>query len=194
MNHVQDFSRQFGLGGIAEALGVDFVAHRAVDDAYATMKIAEAICRAEGADGIPDLLKKYGITLGRIEDYEITQTESIGLNAYRVQQEQKKAEREQAKTAFYRFLDKEKRRRAQEGLLKNKAVCFSHPLEIELLLSKKLLSAALAEGALFTSKAEECDIYVCFEGEGGQRLKSVQNGKGRVMTDKEFSVYLGIEA
>ena len=193
MNRVGDFSRQFGLGGIAEALGVEFVAHRAVDDAYATMKIAEALCRAEGVDGIPDLIEKYGITLGNIANYEITQTTSTGLAAYRVEQEKKKEEREQAKTAFYRFVDKEKRRRAKDGLLKCQSVCFSHSLEIELSLSKKLLTAAFAEGAFFTSKAEECDVYVCFEGEGGQRIKSVQNGKGRILTDKEFSAFLGVE-
>lgn len=193
MNRVGDFSRQFGLGGIAEALGVEFVAHRAVDDAYATMKIAEAICRAEGVNGIVELIEKYQITLGRIEDYEITQTTSAGLIAYRQEQEWKKEEREQAKTAFYRFVDKEKRRRAKDGLLKNQSVCFSHPLEIDLPLSKKLLTAAFAQGAFFTSKAEECDLYVCFEGEGGQRIKSVQNGKGRVLTDKEFSILLGVE-
>ena len=193
MNRIGDFSRQFGLGGIAEALGVEFVAHRAVDDAYATMKVAEAICRAEGVADLAELVKKYRITLGRIEDYEITQTMSAGLKAYRLEQEKKKEEREQAKTAFYRFLDKEKRRRAKDGLLKNKSVCFSHPLEIELPLSKKLLTAAFAEGAFFTSKAEECDIYVCFEGEGGQRLKTVQNRKAKVLTVDEFSKYLGAQ-
>ena len=43
MNVVGEFSRQFGLGAIADQLGVEFTAHRAVDDAYATMKVAEAM-------------------------------------------------------------------------------------------------------------------------------------------------------
>ncbi|MBR2442013.1 MAG: 3'-5' exonuclease [Clostridia bacterium] len=190
MNRVGDFSRQFGLGIIAKELGVQFVAHRAVDDAYATMKIAEAMCREEGEDTIlPDLLKKYGVKLGRIENYEITQTTSVGLTAYKEAQERKKEERERTKAAFYRFMDKEKRKRAKEGLLKNQTVCFSHPLELDLPLSKKLLSAAFAEGAFFTSRAEECDLYICFEGEGGQRLNSA---KGKVLTAQEFSAYLGI--
>ncbi|MBQ4053687.1 MAG: hypothetical protein IJD33_05050 [Clostridia bacterium] len=190
MNRVGDFSRQFGLGAIAEQLGVEFTAHRAVDDAYATMRIAEAICRAEGEDvTLPDLLEKYQITLGRIENYEISLTTSAGLELYRIEQEKRKEARERAKVEFYRFADREKRKRAKEGLLKNKSVCFSHPLELELPLSKKLLSAAFAQGAFFTSRAEDCDMYVCFEGEGGQRLKSVQ---GKVLTADEFSTYLGI--
>lgn len=192
MNRIGDFSRQFGLGIIAEQLGVEFVAHRAVDDAYATMRIAEAMCRAEG-EGVTlqDLLEKYAIKTGRIENYEISITTSKGLELYRVEQEKRKEAREKAKVEFYRFADKEKRKRAKEGLLRNQSVCFSHPLELELPLSKKLLSAAFAQGAFFTSRAEECDMYVCFEGEGGLRLKSV---KGKVLTAEEFSAYLGMES
>ena len=190
MNRVGDFTRQFGLGLIAQELGVEFTAHRAVDDAYATMKIAEALCKAEG-EGVSllDVVEKYGIELGKIENYEITQTTSAGLKLYRQEQERRKEEREKAKAEFYRYADREKRKRAKEGRLKNKTVCFSHPLELDLPLSKKLLSAAFSQGAFFTSHAEECDVYVCFEGENGTRLRSV---KGRVFTAEEFSAYLGL--
>ena len=58
MNVKNDFSRQFGLGSIVENLGVDFVAHRAVDDAYATMRVAQELCRAENLS-FPEMLKKY---------------------------------------------------------------------------------------------------------------------------------------
>ena len=47
MNITGDFSKQLGLSAIAGELGVEFTPHRAVDDAYATMKIAEAMCKAE---------------------------------------------------------------------------------------------------------------------------------------------------
>ncbi len=194
MNRVKEFSRQFGLGTIAEELKVSFVAHRAVDDAFATMKIAEAMCAEEGGITLPELLQKYNITLGRIQNYEITQATSQALQEYREAQERKKEEREKRKVAFYNFMDKEKRKRTKEGVLKNKTVCFSHPLEIELPLSKQLLSAAFAAGAFFTSKAEECDLYVCFEGESGPRLKSVQRTGARILTPKEFSSYLGLDA
>ncbi len=190
MNRIGEFSRQFGLGSIAEELGVEFVAHRAVDDAYATMKIAEAMCKTEGENvTLPELLKKYQITLGRIENYEISITTSAGLEAYRVAREKEKEEREKIKTDFYRFMDREKRKRAKEGLLKNKLVCFSHPLELELDLSKPLLREVFAAGGLFISRAEECDFYVCFEGESGARVKSVK--KGRILTVDEFNAYLG---
>lgn len=191
MNKINEFSRQFGLGVIAQQLGVEFVAHCAVDDAYATMRIAEAMCREEGLNFV-QLLEKYEITLGKIENYEITQNTSRAFVEYKLNVERLKEEREKKKIEFYRFADKEKRKRNKDGLLKNKSVCFSHPLEIELPLSKKLLSATFAQGGFFTSKAEECDIYVCFEGESGARVKSVENGKGSVITAQEFSAYLGI--
>lgn len=189
MNKVQEFSRQFGLGVIAEQLHVDFVPHRAVDDAFATMKIAEAMCREEGLT-FTELLKKYEITAGRIENYEITQTTSKSFIEYKREQERQKEERERKKAEFYNFADREKRKRAKEGRLKNKTVCFSHPLELQLPLSKRLLQAAYSQGAFFTSHAENCDIYVCFEDESGPRLKSVQNANARIFYPQEFSIFL----
>ena len=82
MNVIGEFSRQFGLGTIAKELGVEFTAHRAVDDAYATMKVAEAMCNASGLT-FPQLLEKYQITMGRIENYEIRQNTSVALEAYK---------------------------------------------------------------------------------------------------------------
>ncbi len=191
MNVVSNFSRQFGLGGIAEDLGVEFLAHRAVDDAYATMKIAEAMCKEQSLT-LLQLLEKYDIEFGEISDYEITPPTSKALCEYKIEQERRKEEREKIKAEFYHFADKEKRKRARNGLLKSKSVCFSHPLELDLPLSKKLLQAAFAEAAYFTSKAEICDFYVCLEGESGPRLKSAQNGKARILTSQEFAAYLGI--
>ncbi|MBQ8229726.1 MAG: hypothetical protein IJZ32_03410, partial [Clostridia bacterium] len=189
MNRIGDFSRQFGLGSIAQELGVEFVAHRAVDDAYATMKIAEAMCKAEGLT-FAQMLEKYQIKTGRIENYEITQTSSIAQLAYKAEQEKRKEERERLKAEFHIFADREKRRRAKDGRLKNKSVCFSHPLEMQLPLSKRLLSAAFAQGAYLTYRAEECDIYICFENESGPRLRSVQSGKAQILTPEQFEAYL----
>ena len=191
MNRKGEFSRQFGLGSIAEELGVEFTAHCAVDDAYATMKVAEAMCKEEGLT-FPALIEKYEITLGKIDNYEITQMTSTAQIEYKALQEKKKEEREQKKAEFYRFFDREKRKRQKDGKLKGKTVCFSHPLELELELSKKLLSAVFAEAGYFTSRAEECDIYVCFEGENGARLKSAQERNSKIIFAKEFAELLGV--
>ncbi len=192
MTKIQDFSRQFGLGAIAEKLGVEFVAHRAVDDAYATMKVAEAMCKEEGCT-LFELLRKHEVVLGKIEDYQIELPSSRALVEYRAEQERRREEREKKKVAFYRFVDRERRHRSKEGLLKGKLVCFSHPLELELELSKPLLSATYAAAGNFTSHAEDCHVYVRFEGEGGPRLNSVREGGGKILTPQEYAAFLGVE-
>ena len=189
MNKIGDFSRQFGLGIIAQELGVEFTAHRAVDDAYATMKIAEALCKEAGLS-FAQLLEKYEIQKGRIENYEITQTTSKAFLAYKKEVERRKEERERAKVAFHVFVDKEKRRRAKDGVLKGKTVCFSHPLELDLPLAKALVKELFAQGGYLTYRAEECNVYVCFENESGPRLKSVQSGGARIFTPQQFMVFL----
>ena len=189
MNVIGEFSRQFGLGAIAQELGVEFTAHRAVDDAYATMRVAEAMCKAEGLS-FTQLLEKYQITTGRIENYEIRQNTSVGYVKFKQEQERRKEERERRKAEFHVFADKEKRRRAKDGKLKNKRICFSHPLELQTDLAKSLLLKAFAQGAFYSYRAEECDIYVCFETENGQRLKSAEGAKAKIFTPEGLDLYL----
>ncbi len=191
MNKIGEFSRQFGLGSIAEQLGVEFVAHRAVDDAYATMKVAEAMCKEENCS-LTELIEKYQIRLGKIENYEITQATSKPFIAHKVAQEKRKEEREQRKIEFYRFADREKRRRSKEGALKGKKVCFSHPLVLEVEISKPLVSAVFDAGGFFTSHAEECDLYIGFEGENGARIKTATSVGAKTLTVADLKEVLGV--
>ncbi|MBQ8291799.1 MAG: hypothetical protein IJX88_04770 [Clostridia bacterium] len=186
MNRIGDFTRQFGLGAIAEELGVEFTPHRAVDDAYATMRVAEAMCKAENLT-LCKLLEKYEITLGKTENREVTQNTSVSFEAYKRNREKAKEERERKRAAFHVFADKAKRNRAKEGKLKTKTVCFSHALELQTELAERLLCAAFAQAAKITFRAEECDIYVCFETESGARLQSVKARGARVVTPEEFA-------
>ncbi len=189
MNKIGDFSRQFGLETIANDLGVQFTPHRAVDDAYATMRIAEAMC-AESGVTFTELLKKYSVTVGKIENYEITQSNSAAFIAYRKEKERQKEERERLRVEFHIFADREKRKRAKEGKLKNQLVCFSHALELQTPLAKRLLTAAFEEAAFCTFRAEECDVYVCLENEGGLRRQSAEARGARVFTSEDFEAYL----
>ena len=90
-------------------------------------------------------------------------------------------------------LKSEKRKREKEGKLKNKTVCFSHAVELDLPLAKKLLSAAFAQAAKVTFRAEECDLYVCYASESGQRLQSVKDRGKTVFTIEDFTKHLGLE-
>ncbi len=189
MNVVGEFSRQFGLGVIAEELGVSFTAHRAMDDAYATMKIAQALCEKQSLS-LPRLIEQYEITLGSIENYEVTQTTSAPFRAFKQAREREKEERERARAQFHIFADRAKRRRAKDGALKNKTVCFSHPLELQTELAKSLLLSAFEQAAQITYRAEECDIYICFETENGARLQSAKARGARVFTPEQFAEFI----
>ncbi len=190
MNVIGDFSRQYGLGAIAERLGVEFTPHRAVDDAYATMKVAQALCKSENRS-LLELMEKYEVKAGRIENYEITLNTSTGAERYKKEREEAKAARDKARAQFHIFADKERRKRAKEGKLKNKTVCFSHALELDTPLAKKLLKGAFALAANITYRAEECDLYVCYDFENCPRLQSVRAKNTPVFTPESFEKYLG---
>ena len=192
MNKIGDFSRQFGLGAIAKDLGVEFTPHRAVDDAYATMKVAEAMCKKENLS-LPMLLKKYQITLGRIENYQVTQTTSEGFAAFKAAREKAKEEREKARAAFHVFADRAKRKRNKDGKLKNKRVCFSHALELNQPFVNHLLTSAFQEGALISFRSEECDVYVCFESENDMRKQSAERVGARVYSATAFAALLEVK-
>ncbi len=185
MNRIADFSRQFGLGAIAKELSVEFTPHRAVDDAYATMKVAEAMCNAESLT-LSQLLKKYRITLGKTENLEVVQNTSESFEAYRAAREKAKEERDKKRAAFHVFADREKRKRAKDGKLKDKTFCFSHALELQTEMAQSLVKAAFAQAARITFRAEECELYVCFETENGPRLQSVKERGARVLTPEAF--------
>ena len=192
MTKTGDFSKQLGLGAIADALGVEFTPHRAVDDAYATMRIAKAMCEEDGVS-LPELLDKYQIRLGEIKDYQVSPTNSVAFEQYKFEREQAKIKRERARAEFHVFADRAKRKRAKEGKLQGKTVCFSHALELDVPFAKKLLKAAFNEAAYLTFRAEECDTYICVENENGGRLKSAQERKARIFLAQEFAEYLGVE-
>ena len=191
MTRTGDFSKQLGLGAIADALGVEFTPHRAVDDAYATMRIAKAMCEEEGLL-LPQLIEKHQITLGKIENYEITQPNSVAFAKYKQEREQARLKREKARAEFHIFADRAKRKRAKEGKLQGKTICFSHTLELDVPLAKKLLKAAFDQAAQLTYRAEECDAYIYTENENGARLKSAQDRKARMFSVEEFADYLGV--
>ena len=191
MNEIKDFSRQFGLGAIAQDLGVEFTAHRAVDDAYATMRIAKAMCEQTGLS-FPDLLKKHAIRLGSIQDFEITQNTSVAFEQYKLEREQAKEQREKKRAEFHIYADRARRKRAKEGKLKDVSVCFSHALELDTSLAQTLLVSAFEQAARITYRAEECDVYVCLEGESGPRLQSAKDRGASIYTSEQFQKLLQV--
>lgn len=180
----KDMQRQYKLETIAEELGVAFTPHRAEDDAYATMKIAEAMCKTEGVS-LRELLKKYGITCGKIKDYAITPVSSVAGRREKEEAKKRRERREKALAAFHRAADLGARRRNKSGALKSVSVCFSRRVQEDSELALPLLSALYKAGAKYVYQPAECDWYVCFAGESGARRTAAEEGGAKICTPEE---------
>ncbi len=174
MNTENDYSRQVGLGAMAEDLGVEFTPHRAVDDAYATMRVCEALCRREGI-GVQGLIDRYRIRGGRIEGYRITNCTSPGLKEYFREKEELRVQTAKAHDEFYRYVNKNMHKRKKGGALEGKVFCFSKDVETDVPMSVKLVACIFNSGGRYTSHPGECNVYIA-RGEGGTRFESALAG------------------
>ncbi len=170
MNREGNFSRQFGLQAMAEDLGVEFTPHRAVDDAYATMRVCEAMCRREGTS-VAGLARRFAIRPGKISGFEIRTPTSVACDAYHAAREKQKAERAKAHEEFFRFVNQNMHRRNKGGSLDGKVFCFAKEIEDDSELSRKLAAAIFASGGKYTSHPAECNVYIG-RGTEGVRCKN----------------------
>ncbi len=188
MNRINAFDRQRGLGEIAEALHLEFTPHRAVDDAYATMKVAEQICKEENLSFL-DVLKKYEIVNGKIANYTITPISSKAYEEHVRMVAEKKEQRCRAIAEFHENADKMRKYRKKGGALSKKKVTFSKSLELDA-NAKALVEQLYKKGGNYSFKAEECNLFVCYKDETCERLKRAVASGAVVMTPEEFTEYV----
>jgi len=193
MNTESDYTHQCGLGIMAERLGVEFVPHRAADDAYATMRVCEALCKREGTD-VKGLCEKYKIRCGKISSYRISQPDSEGLRAYYKKRDEEHKKRAEARENFFNFVNKNNYRKKRSGINSGKRFCFSKEIENNVPFSVELAGAVFASGGRYTSRPQDCDVYIAEE-EGGKRyLNAVENGAKFVpLSDAAQSIERGLE-
>lgn len=166
MSYVNDFSRQFGLEYIANALGVEFTPHRAVDDAYATMKIVEAMCKQEGC-GFFALAEKLGAKSGSISSWTIRNVSSVGSKKYSAE----KAALQKKRRAFWEKVSSLKCRR---GKLKNTVFTFSRELEDEFSFSEQAVEKIYMLGGRYSGHVTHCKVYVCNEDDVSVRTQNAK--------------------
>jgi hypothetical protein len=153
------------------------------------MKVAETICKEENLK-LPELIEKYKIKLGKIENYEVYPTYSGASRKYHKDAALAKEKRERARASFHEFVDKNRRLRNKNGVMKGVEVGFSKLLEEQVEKSKGLVLKMFEKGGFFVYRADNCKIYVCTEGENGPRLLRAQENGAKVMTADEFERYL----
>lgn len=177
MTSIKDFSRQFGLEYITKDLDVEFTPHRAADDAYATMRVVEALCKKHDCSPF-DLEKLLGIRRGKLKGHRIYRPVSKAFTEYRNELQRQKAERSKRRCKFYSKVNC--RHKVTSHKLKGQTVCFSRLFEDDIQRSIPLVEGIFACGGKYTQKIAECNIYICDENDDSQRTKTVRDGDGKI--------------
>lgn len=185
MNMIGDFSRQYGLSLIASDLGVEFTPHRAVDDAYATMRVAEAMCKRTDKS-LKELCKEYRITLGKTDNFSISRITSVARENYEKGVAEKKRKRERAVKKFHIGMAKTVRYRKKDGKWNGKYVCFSHTIEYREKHDPALFQKLASLGGIYTSHASGCDVFVCADDEKETALSRSVAETARIVSESEF--------
>lgn len=175
MTVVGDYSRQFGLEYITRDLDVDFTPHRAADDAYATMRIVEAMCRRCGLT-LTELEERYKIRYGRISNHRVVRPTSQGFEDHLRLREEEKRERGKRRSQFFVFISRKKFKKG--GKLNGKTFNFSRNLEDKIEISMDLVSAIYDKGGKYSQKLTDCDVYVCEDGDDTVRTKNARKTEG----------------
>ena len=103
MAMTETFDRQAGLESLTQIFEIDYTPHCAADDAYATMRIAQEMCEKENCT-LPELLEKYGIRFGRIENYQFSNCSSRRRSDYLKEKSRLKRERGEKRAKFNDFV------------------------------------------------------------------------------------------
>jgi DNA polymerase III epsilon subunit-like protein len=77
-----DVEDGIGLEVVAELMGEEFIHHNAEEDAYMSLKLVKYICAIKNMT-LSELLSEYGISYGRVKNYEIKMMRSEALDAQR---------------------------------------------------------------------------------------------------------------
>lgn len=181
MTHKNDYSRQFGLEHIAESLGVEFTPHRAADDAYATMRIVEAMCKAYGC-GYSALIEKLRITDGKISGYNVIRPVSRGFINHNAEVSEEKSKRAKIRSEFFDYVNC---KRIKRGKLVGKTFTFSREIEDNPELSRQLIDKIYANGGRYSRHVTHSNYYIAREGDDTARTKCALNCPDLLIYDLE---------
>ncbi len=169
MTYINDFTRQFGLEHIASELGVEFTPHRAADDAYATMRVVEAMCRAKNLS-YSDLIKLLRVKEGKIKNYAVTPPSSEGEREYQEKILKLKRERAEKRIKFFNYVSRKKIKR--DGEFFGKTFTFSREIEDDLQKSLRFADLVYENGGKYSQHVTQSDFYVCDTGDSSPRTQS----------------------
>ena len=197
MAMTETFDRQAGLESLTQIFEIDYTPHCAADDAYATMRIAQEMCEKENCT-LPELLEKYGIRFGRIENYQFSNCSSRRRSDYLKEKSRLKRERGEKRAKFNDFVYGY-RVRPQSDEFRGRRFSFSRSIEEELPLAKRLVKEIVRRGGKYSLKLSGCNTFVEEEGDESVRCEAAHKlqSEGKILdifTLSDFSArYLGEE-
>lgn len=197
MAMTETFDRQAGLESLTQIFEIDYTPHCAADDAYATMRIAQEMCEKENCT-LPELLEKYGIRFGRIENYQFSNCSSRRRSDYLKEKSRLKRERGEKRAKFNDFVYGY-RVRPQSDEFRGRRFSFSRSIEEELPLAKRLVKEIVRRGGKYSLKLSGCNTFVEEEGDESVRSEAAHKlqSEGKIsdiFTLSDFSArYLGEE-
>ena len=180
MAYKNDYTRQMGLESIANELGVEFTPHRAADDAYATMRIVEAMCKVNGC-GYFELTKRLRLKNGTIKNYNVTAPTSGGEKEYHDKVRTMKRERSEKRVEYFNYISRKKIKRS--GKYYGKTFTFSHEIEDNLPLAKKLADMIYLNGGRYSTHLTHSDFYVAEASDCTPRTENAQKIENLAVID-----------
>lgn len=183
MTSVNDFSRQFGLEYITRDLDVEFTPHRAADDAYATMRVTEALCKKHGCSGA-EIDKVLSIRRGTLKNHKVVKPSAKAYGEYRAKCQKEKEERAKRRNKFYCHVNC--KHRAQSAKLKGSVFNFSRRLEYEIEVSIPLVDKIYELGGKYAQKLPLCNVYVCAPSDDSVRTRNAHEEGRKVITVDEL--------
>lgn len=191
MANIHSFERQYGLELIAQDLNVEFTPHRAVDDAYATMRVAEAMCHKEGIS-LSEFIRKYELIPGRAEHGAIIGVTSREKELFLEEKRLAKEARDQLHIEFCRYVETTSHKK---GFVKNndwkgKVFTFSREIEYDIERAKKYIDVVYTNGGKYTTKSENCTVYLRAETDSGKRLQNAQRMNAEIWQQADLDRYL----
>jgi DNA polymerase III epsilon subunit-like protein len=204
MSMIGAFEKQLGLESVAQALNVDFTPeraeetadfapHRAVDDAYVTMRIAQEMCKKEGLF-LGELLQKYDVRPGKTCKGNTVNGTSDSFKAFDDERRSAREEREKKHFEFSQILESfNHRKQIKNGVWSGKVFSFSHEIENEAEKAKKYLSAIYSRGGRYSGRALNCDVFVRAEEDNGKRVQNAIGVEAEIWEEARLAQYLELE-
>lgn len=186
MSMTNAFDRQYGLESIVQAMGVDFIPHRAADDAYATMRVAQAMCAREGRP-LKEVLEKYGIKAGcTAKGRTVNGSSAAGARDAEERRKRKEAH-EKAHIEYCLFIERKNLgKNAREGEFSGKVFTFSRMIEYEPQVVKAYAEEVYRRGGKCSSHVDRCNVYVSGNDVNDRRLQRARESNAEVLSEETF--------